>query len=178
MSSKVEPIGICDHCGDPIPRGEWRTSHGRPRRFCSVDCRNTANSRAGALIRSVKAKKRVAAGVWKNPRSFLSVKENRELNVNAARKGRQREIAEGRWRNPALDDAAREKLSRPRTVTDPLVHRAIELMRQGMKLRELPAELRNAYNAYSREYEREHRDEIRARQRAAYKKRRAHRVCD
>jgi len=48
MKTKTAPLGICDLCGDSIPRHRWHTSKRTPRLFCGRDCRNTANSRAGA----------------------------------------------------------------------------------------------------------------------------------
>jgi hypothetical protein len=52
MPEKRAPLGICDQCGRPIPQLEWFTSKGGPRLHCSPECRATANSRAGAPIRS------------------------------------------------------------------------------------------------------------------------------
>lgn len=66
MAEKVQPIGICDLCLAAMPRDRWYTRRG-PRLYCSTDCRNTANSRAGAPIRTVKLKARVKAGTWQNP---------------------------------------------------------------------------------------------------------------
>lgn len=165
---KTQPLGTCDHCHGPIPRDEWYTSKGKPRLYCSLDCRNTANSRAGAPIRSAKSKRRVRMGLWKNPLSL-------ELPVARVRGDAMREQAKaGAWRNPALTDAAREKLSRPRRHADnPLLHRAFELMRQGVKARDLPPDARAAHNAYQRARARERGDELRAKQRRWYHSRQA-----
>ncbi|MBE2200442.1 MAG: hypothetical protein IAE79_17640 [Anaerolinea sp.] len=63
MVSKVQPFGICDYCLGKIPAdmGEY-TSKGKPRLYCCRDCRNAANSQAGAAIRSEKAQRRVERG--------------------------------------------------------------------------------------------------------------------
>jgi hypothetical protein len=174
MSEKQSPLGICDLCHGAIPRDEWYTSKGKPRQYCSLDCRNTANSRVGAPIRSEKAQRRVRLGLWQNPRKALSPERIHELQMAASRKARLREVEAGRWRNPALDAAAREKLSRPRRHADnPLLHRAFELMRQGIKARDLPPDVRAAHNAYQRERAAERGDELRAKQREWYKRRQA-----
>jgi hypothetical protein len=68
MGNKIAPIGICDLCGEAFPVGVAPyTSKGRPRRYCSRRCQNTANSRAGAAIRSDKMRERVQSGEWQNP---------------------------------------------------------------------------------------------------------------
>jgi hypothetical protein len=146
MAEKQQPVGICDLCRDPIPEDLWYTRRG-PRLYCSIDCRNTANSRTGATIRSAQGKQRVKEGRWQNP-----IKLNPpapEKQSETARKLRLKEVAEGRWRNPALTDEARAKLSQPRKHAGEL-HRAMEHMKQGMKLKELAPEERAAYNEYQR----------------------------
>jgi hypothetical protein len=100
VAEKTAPLGACDLCRGPIPIDEWYTSKGKPRLHRSIDCRNAANSRVGAPARSVKAKARVKAGAWQNPRSFLSPAELSALQSNASRKARTREVKEHRWRNP------------------------------------------------------------------------------
>ena len=67
MAEKRLPVGICDHCKSKILVQDWYTSHGKPRRYCSIDCRNTANSRAGNPVRVAKLRKSVAEGRWQNP---------------------------------------------------------------------------------------------------------------
>jgi len=174
MSEKQFPLGICDLCHGEIPRDEWFTSKGRPRLHCSLDCRNTANSRVGAPIRSEKARWRVRVGLWINPRKMLSRERIHEVQSRASRTARLREVKEQRWRNPALDPAAREKLSRPRRHADnPLLHRAFELMRQGIKARDLPPDVRAAHNAYQRQRAAARGDELRAKRRAWYKRHQA-----
>jgi len=111
MTTKRAPIGICDQCGGRIPAAEHYTSKGRPRLHCSLECKQTANSRAGAPIRSRKAKERVRAGTWRNPRSGMTPEHISEAQSRASRKARLREVAEGRWRNPALLARAIEKAS-------------------------------------------------------------------
>ena len=67
MATKQKPMGICDHCEGAIPPGDWYTSHGKPRLYCSIDCRNTANSRNGTPARTAKLRQAVAEGCWQNP---------------------------------------------------------------------------------------------------------------
>lgn len=71
MPEKKAPLGICDHCGGEIPEARHYTTKGTPRLYCSRDCRNTANSRAGAHILSRKGKERVRRGEWQNPANFV-----------------------------------------------------------------------------------------------------------
>lgn len=167
MATKRQPIGICDHCKGEIPPGDWYTAHGKPRLYCSIDCRNTANSRNGNPVRTAKLRQAVADGRWQNP-AHLRPPTCEEQSARS-RKGRLREGAEGRWRNPALDPAARAKLSRPRKhADDPLLHRAIERLRQGGKMRDLTPEEHASYRAYRRALEQARLTEIRAYQRACY----------
>ena len=85
MAEKRLPVGICDYCEGPIPPGDWFTRRG-PRLYCSVDCRNTANSRAGNAVRTAKQKARVAAGAWQNPAKLRP--PTGEEQAARARKGR------------------------------------------------------------------------------------------
>ena len=169
MVDKQKPIGVCDHCEGPIPRGEWYTSKGTPRLHCSFECKQTANSRKGNPTRVSKLVKRVAAGLWKNPRDGLDSETIKQLQSTASRKGRLREVAEGRWRNPALTDEARKKLSRPRKHSD-VLHSAIEKLRT-MKMDELTIEERDAYHAYRSELRNARRDEINRLARERYHRR-------
>jgi len=147
MKPKQQPIGICDLCLAPIPREQWYTRRG-PRLYCpDTDCRNTANSRAGAPIRAEEQREHVRRGEWQNP-----AKINPPTGAEQARRsrlGRLREVARGLWRNPALTPAAREKLSRPRKHSG-VLHRAMEKLRHG-KMADLTDEERDAYRAYQRE---------------------------
>lgn len=147
--SKRQPIGICDHCEGEIPPGDWYTSKGRPRQYCCRECRNTANSRQGAPQRAAQVRQAIAEGRWRNP---LQVRPPTSAEQAArARAGRLREVAEGRWHNPALDPAARAKLSRPRVHAGaPLLHSAIERLRQGAQLADLAPEQIECYRAYRR----------------------------
>ncbi len=145
MRNKQQPIGICDLCLTPIPHERWYTSKGAPRRYCpDTDCRNTANSRAGAPIRAEKQREHVRRGEWKNPAKLNP--PSREEQSKRSRLGRLREVARGIWRNPALTPAAREKLSRPRKHSGAL-HRAMEKLRSG-KMADLTDEERAAWRAY------------------------------
>ncbi|HEY4690860.1 MAG TPA: hypothetical protein VIK33_16230 [Anaerolineae bacterium] len=110
-----------------IARDEWYTRRG-PRLHCSIDCKNTANSRAGAHIRAEKARARVRRGEWQNP--HLLNPPSPEEQSRRARLGRTREVRAGTWRNPALSSAARKKLSRPRKHGGALA-RAIEKLSRG-----------------------------------------------
>lgn len=171
QGSKRAPVGVCDLCGAAIPRRAWYTRRGTPRLYCSRECRNTANSRDGAAIRSAKAKARVARGEWVNPLEFESPELRRE---HARRAG----LASGHrpdWVNPALSDEARAKLSRPRVHGDnPVLHRALEKRTQGASMADLSEEEAEAYRAYSRALRAaKDLDTERAKSRAWYRKRQA-----
>ena len=151
MTKKRLPLGICDHCRAEIPEeiGNY-TSKGKPRRYCSRNCQNTANSQAGADIRGQKVKQRMARGEWQNP-AKLSPPTGKE-QARRARLGRKREVEAGTWRNPALTDEAREKLSRPRKHGDnPALHSAMEKLRQGYRVNQLTPEEQSAHRTYRRE---------------------------
>lgn len=148
MSEKKLPLGICDHCGEPFPRGVSLTTKRGPRRYCSIDCRNTANSRNGNPVRTAKLRQAVAAGRWQNPHHLHP--PTPEEQSRRSRLVRLREVAEGRWRNPALAPDARAKLSRPRRHGDnPLLHAAMEKLRHGSMQELTPAE-RDAFHAYQK----------------------------
>ncbi len=169
MAEKRLPIGICDHCEGEIPVVDWYTSHGKPRRYCSINCRNTANSRAGNPVRTAKLRQAVAEGRWQNPHQ-LHPPTGAEQAARA-RKGRVREMAEGRWRNPALEPAARLKLSRPRKHDDdPVLHRALERLKQGARMVDLSAAERERSLAYRRQLRQARLTEVRAYQRARYRR--------
>lgn len=137
MPEKKAPLGICDLCNEPFPSGvSVHTTKGQPRLFCSHTCRNTANSRAGAPIRSEKTRERIQRGEWRNPAESFT---DEELYEYARRGGRVRArqhreaLAEGTWQNPANAPGAREKLSRPRRhADDPVLHSAIEKLGAGL----------------------------------------------
>lgn len=80
--AKIKSVGVCDLCGGPIPRGEWYTSKGAPRLHCSIECRQTANSRAGNPKRIEKLRQAIARGEWKNPRALMTPEE-----ISAAHEG-------------------------------------------------------------------------------------------
>lgn len=151
MREKQQPTGICDLCLGEIPRGQWYTRRG-PRLY-HVECKNTANSRNGNPIRIAKQIERVRRGEWQNPH-HLNPPTNEE-QARRARLGRQREVAAGTWRNPALSDAARVKLSRPRKHRGAL-HRVMEKLRT-LKVSELTARERSLYRAYQRDLARQRR---------------------
>jgi hypothetical protein len=147
MADKKAPIGICDLCGEEIPRDRWYTRRG-PRLYCSRECRNTANSRVGIPVRREKALQRIASGQWVNPASICKPSfEALSAGVSLSKK---RAVAEGRWINPALSPEAREKLSRPRKYSGAL-HRAMEKLRKRVPSADLTEEEREAYHAYRRE---------------------------
>jgi len=92
----------------------------------------------------------MAEGRWKKPASIR--RPTGEEQAEHARRGRLREVAEGRWRNPALEDVARMKLSRPRVHgDDPTLHRALEKLRGGEGMEGLTDEEREAHRRYRRE---------------------------
>lgn len=144
--TKITQIGVCDHCGGAIAPSQWYTNKGKVRRYCSLECRNTANSRAGAWIRREKTLQRIKTGQWKNP--FAVRPPTADEQAERARKGRLREVREGRWRNPATTEEAREKLSRPRKHAG-ILHAAIEKLRKG-KMADLTPEEQEAYREYRR----------------------------
>lgn len=160
MTEKSAPIGVCDLCGEDFPPNvSHYTTQRVPRRYCSRLCRNTANSRAGAEIRSKKAKERVRRGEWKNPspviredatpREIEAWREKMSASVSDTRK---QEVESGTWQNPALSDEAREKLSRPRKHGDnPVLHAAFEKLRTGASVADLLPEEQEAHRAYRRE---------------------------
>ena len=161
MADKQLPLGICDNCGAPFPPGVSLYTRRGPRLYCSPECRNAGNSRAGAPIRAEKQRQRVASGEWHSPHDYMTPEQISLAQSKAARRGRLREVAEGRWRNPALTPEAREKLSRPRKHGDnPTLHRAIEKLRQGVRLVELPQDERDAYHQYQAQLRAARRDEV------------------
>ena len=91
--------------------------------------------------------------------------------ADGVRRARLAEVQAGTWRNPALDPAAREKLSRPRKYSNDLAQ-AIEKLRYG-KMIDLTESEHAAYMAYRRELYRQRQDEARAASRAQYAKRQA-----
>lgn len=169
---KRNSVGVCDLCRGPIPRGEWYTSKGAPRLHCSIECRQTANSRAGNPKRIEKLKNAIARGEWKNPRDLMTPEEISKAQSHASKTARTREVAAGRWRNPALDARARKKLSRPRKHRGRL-HRALELLREGVKARDLPEDLRKSHNRYRRRLAKRNAEQRRAWAREWYRKRQA-----
>lgn len=171
MAEKKQALGVCDDCLGAIPPDRWYTSKGKPRLYCSRECVNTGNSRAGAPIRSAKAKQRVASGEWQNP-ALLHPPTPQE-QARRARLGRKREVENGRWQNPALSAEAKEKLSRPRKH-DGALHRAIEKLGQGAKTSELTAEEQAAHLAYRQQLRDARRKELNAGYRQRYRERWVH----
>ncbi len=170
MAKKTEPLGICDHCKGEIPHDLWYTVKGTPRLHCNIQCRQTANSRVGSEIRSKKARQRVARGQWQNPREINPPDPARiAAGVSQARK---REVKAGTWRNPALTDEARKKLSRPRKHSGAL-HRAIEKLKQGLKIADLTPEEVGAHRAYRAKLRSARLDEVNAYHRRRYHTQRA-----
>lgn len=145
MAEKIQPLGICDLCLGPIK--DPYTSKGKPRRYCSRECMNTANSRAGALERSRKAKERIAKGLWVNPHTIRP--PTSEEQASRARKGYQRRVTEGRWHNPGQTPEARAINSLPHKHSGALAE-AMEKLKHG-KMADLTPEQADAYRAYARE---------------------------
>lgn len=167
MSAKTKPLGICDHCAGPIKPGEWYTSKRQPRRYCSRDCRNTANSRNGNPVRVAKLRESIRKGTWRNPVEIRPPTPDEQ--AGRARKGRLREVFESRWRNPAIDESAREKLSRARKHS-PILHSALEKLRQGLRMNELTQEEREAHRAYRKQLRDQNREEVNRKARERYRK--------
>ena len=135
------------------------TTRGTPRLHCSVECRNRANAKKSAPAQRQRQLRRVHAGMWLNPNPVTQeaatedqIAHWRRRVGEAASRTRRREIKEGRWRNPALDAGAREKLGRPRTLGDnPALHQALKKKRRGTLTKDLTQEERDAVRAYYRE---------------------------
>jgi DNA-binding transcriptional regulator YiaG len=68
------------------------------------------------------------------------------------------EVASGTWRNPALDPAAREKLSTPRRH-DGVLASAIEKLGRGIGVADLTPDEREAHRSYRRELAASHHDD-------------------
>jgi len=163
---KLQPIGICDLCLQPIPPhlGNY-TSKGTPRLHCSRECRNTANSRTGAPIRSQKILKRIERGEWSNPAELHP--PDPQAVSEGIRRARLREVQEGRWRNPGLTPEAREINSRPHKHSGPLAE-AIERFKAGARTADLTPEQQEAHRAYRRQLAAARREEINAWHRERY----------
>ena len=178
LAEKVQPIGVCDLCLQPIPAdiGAW-TSKGRPRLHCSRECRNTANSRTGAPLRAVAMQAHVQAGEWQNP--HLLHPPTPAEQAARARLGRQREVQAGRWRNPGKTPEARAINSQPEKHSGDLAA-AIERLKAGARVADLAPEQQAAHRAYRRELAAARRSALteteraaqRAKWRAAYRRRR------
>lgn len=153
LSSTKRTWPYCELCGRPVDAGGLGryTSKGKRRRFCSRDCRNTANSRAGAPIRSEKALGRVASGEWQNPAEVMTRDQLRKaarLGGGARAKQHRAALEAGTWQSPADAPGARAKLSRPRVHSDnPTLHRAIEKLRGG-SMADLTEAEANEYRVY------------------------------
>ncbi len=170
--TKTQPLGTCDQCLGPIEADRWHTSKGQPRMYCSRQCRNTGNSRAGSDIRSAKARRRVERGEWQNPARLNP--PTPEEQSRRARLARKREVEAGTWRNPALDEAARRKLSRPRKhAKNPTLHRAMEKLRGGGQIDMLTPDEQREYRRYRARLRDARRSEINTSARRRYHRRRA-----
>lgn len=148
----MQPLGICDYCLQPI-NIDWYTSHGQPRQYCCRDCRNTANSRAGAAVRGEQTRERVRDGTWFNPSSVLTPEQLLEAaKLGGAASGAKfrEQVNNGVWRNPALSEPARAKLSRPRTINDAVLHSAVSKLTQGLSVSDLTPDEAETYRAYRR----------------------------
>jgi ribosome-binding protein aMBF1 (putative translation factor) len=154
---------LCELCGEDVDQHGlgYYTSKGKPRRFCSILCRNTANSREGAPIRAAIQQQRVKAGLWQNPGDFVTDEERREFaRMGGAVRAEQHQEAldEGTWENPADAPGAREKLSRPRKHGDnPDLHRALEKLKAGGSVTDLTEAEAAAHRKYKRKVERRRR---------------------
>lgn len=169
MTAKTAPLGICDLCGAVLP--DPYTSKGKPRRYCSVDCRNTGNSREGNPERTRKLRESVARGEWVNPHAVRPPTSDEQ--ADRARKGRLREVAAGTWRNPGLTPEAREINSRPHKHSGALAE-ALERLKHG-KMGDLTPEQADAYRAYRQARQEEmseaEKEEHRRKRREQYRRR-------
>ena len=167
----------CELCGDDVDDhglGHY-TVDGKRRRFCSVECRQLHNARAGAPLRAIKMRQRVHSGLWTNPLDFTTHDERSEYGKRGgeARAAQaQAEIQQGTWVPPSTRPGAREKLSRPRKHTDdPVLHSALEKLTAGGHVPDLTDAEREAHNRYRRELAARNPERIRQRQRQAYRRR-------
>lgn len=158
VSEKVEPVGVCDHCKGAIHPDQWYTRRG-PHRYCSIDCRNTANSRAGNPERTRKLRLAVKAGTWKNPHHLHP--PTGEEQARRAALGRRREVQAGTWRNPGLTPQARAINSLPHKHTGALAT-AIEKLGAGLGMAGLSDDEAAAYRAWRRSLRTARRDEANA----------------
>lgn len=115
--------------------------------YCSRDCRNTANSQAGAAIRGQQTRERIERGMWVNPAS-LHAPDPEKVGLGVSRR-RKREVASGTWRNPGLTPEARAINSRPRKHSG-LLARAMEILRRG-RMADLTSEEADVYREYRRQ---------------------------
>lgn len=147
MSTKLKPIGICDHCLGPIAPEQWYTSKRKPRQFCCRQCRNTAIARRyAAPVNRERMLAQVADGSWVNPQPTPPTPAEQ---ARRARLGRMREVAAGTWRNPGLTPEARAINSQPEKHTGALAA-AIEKLKRGASVRDLTPEEQDAHRAYRR----------------------------
>ncbi len=150
------PWPACELCGEDVNQhglGYW-TTKGRPRRFCSLECRQSNNSREGTPIRTALTRERIKAGTWENPVNFTTPEQRREygkLGGEVRAETLRAEVEAGTWQNPADAPGAREKLSRPRKYADnPVLHSAIEKLGQGYSVSDLTSEEAEAHRQYRR----------------------------
>ena len=158
MSEKIEPVGMCDLCKGAIHPDQWHTRRG-PRRYCSINCRNTANSRAGNPERTRKLRLAVKVGTWKNPAKLRP--PTGEEQAARARLGRLREVQAGTWRNPGLTPQARAINSLPHKHAGALAA-AIEKLDAGQRMANLTPDEADAYRAWRRSLRAARRDEVNA----------------
>lgn len=94
-----------------------------------------------------------------------------EEQARRASLGRQREVEAGTWRNPALTDEAKAKLSQPRQHEGDL-HSAIEKLRTGT-MADLSDDEAAAYRQYRQGLRNARRDQLNAAARDRYRKQQA-----
>lgn len=109
----------------------------------------------------------IKKGEWKNPAKLRPPTPAEQ--ANRARNARLREVAQGKWSNPALAVSARHKLSRARKHL-PLLHGVLEKFRQGVKILDLTNEEQKAYREYRRQLRLANREEVNRKARERYKK--------
>jgi DNA-binding XRE family transcriptional regulator len=118
---------------------------------------------------------RVRAGLWENPATYQTPEEIRAAALVGAKVRAEQHRAAleaGTWQNPADAPGAREKLSQPRVHgDDPVLHAALEKLRQGLGVSGLTPEEAEAHRAYRRRLRTADPERARCSGRSAYRRR-------
>jgi len=146
MASKINPIGICDFCGEAI-YATWFTVAGPPRLYCSPECGGKAATLARRDEISRQAKERFAKGTWINPASIHPPSPARISD--GVRRASMRRVVEG-GRNAALVSAAWRVLWVPLQKSAALSS-ALEKLALGVQISAMTREEQDAHRAYQEE---------------------------